>query len=136
MFLFWITSLECFVLIFLCSLPNFSALCHFKHMFAHVQTTCPSPTKTRINALKVKVEVAQSCVGSLSLLQGIFPTQGLNLGLPHCRWILYLMSHQGSPLYIYWCVSVNPKLLIYPSLPFPFGNYKFVLYVCGSLSVL
>ena len=28
-------------------------------------------------------------VGSLSLLQGIFPTQGLNPGLPHCRWVLY-----------------------------------------------
>ena len=28
-------------------------------------------------------------VGSLFLLQGIFPTQGLNPGLPHCRWILY-----------------------------------------------
>ena len=27
-------------------------------------------------------------VGSLSLLQGIFPTQGLSPGLPHCRWIL------------------------------------------------
>ena len=31
-------------------------------------------------------------VGSLSLLQGIFPTQGLNPGLPHCRWILYQLS--------------------------------------------
>ena len=30
---------------------------------------------------------------SLSLLQGIFPTQGLNLGLPHCRWILYQLSY-------------------------------------------
>ena len=28
-----------------------------------------------------------------SLLQGIFPTQGSNLGLPHCRWILYSLSH-------------------------------------------
>ena len=28
-------------------------------------------------------------VGSRSLLQGIFPTQGLNPGLPHCSWILY-----------------------------------------------
>ena len=37
-------------------------------------------------------------VGSLSLLQGIFPTQGSNLGLLHCRWILYQLSHQGSPL--------------------------------------
>ena len=35
-------------------------------------------------------------VGSHSLLQGIFLTQGLNLGLLHCRWILYHLSHQGS----------------------------------------
>ena len=31
-------------------------------------------------------------VGSLSLLQGILPTQGLNSGLPHCRLILYQLS--------------------------------------------
>ena len=37
-------------------------------------------------------------VGSLSLLQGIFSTQGSNPGLPHCRWILYQLSHQGSPV--------------------------------------
>ena len=37
-------------------------------------------------------------VGSLSLLQGISPTQGSNPGLPHCRWILYQLSHQGSPV--------------------------------------
>ena len=36
-------------------------------------------------------------VGSCSLLQRIFPTQGFNPGLPHCRWILYQLSHQGSP---------------------------------------
>jgi len=36
-------------------------------------------------------------MGSRSLLQGIFPTQGLNPGLPHCRQILYQLSHQGSP---------------------------------------
>ena len=34
-------------------------------------------------------------VGSLSLLQGIFPTQESNPGLPHCRWILYQLSYQG-----------------------------------------
>ena len=34
-------------------------------------------------------------VGSLSLLQGMFPTQGSNPGLPHCRRILYQLSHQG-----------------------------------------
>ena len=32
------------------------------------------------------------------LLQGIFPTQGLNSGLLHCWQILYHLSHQGSPL--------------------------------------
>ena len=36
-------------------------------------------------------------MGSLSLLQGIFPTQGSNPGLPHCKQILYQLSHQGSP---------------------------------------
>ena len=41
-------------------------------------------------------------VGYLSLLQGIFPTQGLNPGLPHCRWILYQLSHQGSPRILVW----------------------------------
>ena len=35
-------------------------------------------------------------VGSLFLLQGIIPTQGLNPGFPHCRQILYQMSHKGS----------------------------------------
>ena len=33
-------------------------------------------------------------VGYHSLLQGIFPTQGPNPGLPHCRWSLYCLSHQ------------------------------------------
>ena len=41
-------------------------------------------------------------VGSLSLLQGIFPTKGLNPGLPHCRRILYQLSHKGSPRILEW----------------------------------
>ena len=41
-------------------------------------------------------------VGSLSLLQGIFPTQGSNPGLPPCRWILYQLSHKGSPRILEW----------------------------------
>ena len=36
-------------------------------------------------------------VGCYALLQGIFPTQGSNPGLLHCRQILYCLSHQGSP---------------------------------------
>ena len=41
-------------------------------------------------------------VGSVSLLQGIFPTQGLNPGLPHCIWILYQLTHKGSPRILKW----------------------------------
>ena len=36
------------------------------------------------------------------LLQGIFPTQGSNPGLPHCRKILYCLSHQESPRILEW----------------------------------
>ena len=40
--------------------------------------------------------------GSLSLLQGIFPIQGSNPGLPHCRQILYQLSYKGSPRILEW----------------------------------
>ena len=41
-------------------------------------------------------------VGSRSLLQGMFPTQGSNPGLPHSRRILYQLSYQGSPRVLEW----------------------------------
>ena len=43
-------------------------------------------------------------VDGLSLLQGIFPTQWSNTGLPQCRRILYQLSHQGSPRILGWVV--------------------------------
>ena len=45
-------------------------------------------------------------VGSLSHLQGIFPTQGSYSGLPHCRQILYQLSHNVNikPTWDTWCV--------------------------------
>ena len=46
-------------------------------------------------------------VGSLSLLQGIFPTQGSNPGLLHCRQILYQLSHKGSPRYQKQAPNIN-----------------------------
>ena len=71
--------------------------------------------------MKVKVKIAQLCptlcnpmdsawnspgqnigVGNLSLLQGIFPTQGSNPSLPHCRQILYQLSHQRSLRKLNW----------------------------------
>ena len=39
----------------------------------------------------------------------IFPTQGLNPGLPHCRLILYHLSHQGSPRILEWVDFLNYK---------------------------
>ena len=41
-------------------------------------------------------------MGSLSLLQGIFPTQESNWGLLHHRWILYQLSHKGRPIILGW----------------------------------
>ena len=63
----------------------------------------------------VKVKVAQSCPtlcdpiqsmelsrlewGAIPFSRVIFPIQRLNPGLPHCKWILYQLSHQRSPEY-------------------------------------
>ena len=73
--------------------------------------------------MKVKVEVAQSCQtlcdpmdytvhgilqarilewAAVPSSRGIFPTQESNPGLPHCRWILYQLSHKGSPRILEW----------------------------------
>ena len=41
-------------------------------------------------------------VGSHSLLQGIFPIQGLNPCFLHCSWKLYQLSHKGSPRILEW----------------------------------
>ena len=43
-------------------------------------------------------------VGCSALLQGIFPTQGSNPGLLHCRWVLYWLRHQGNPRILKWVV--------------------------------
>ena len=51
----------------------------------------------------------QNGVGSYSLFQGILPTQRLNLGLLHCRQILYHLSHQGSPMT--FLLTVNIQLI-------------------------
>ena len=48
-------------------------------------------------------------VGSLSLLQGVFPTQGSNPGLPHYRRILYQLSHKGSPRILEWVANSTIK---------------------------
>ena len=57
-----------------------------------------------------------SGVGSPSLLQGIFPTQESNPGLPHCRQILYQLSHQGSPRILEWVAIAFPGDLPNPGI--------------------
>ena len=66
-------------------------------------------------------------VGSLSLLQGIFPIQEWNWGLLDCRWILYQLNCQGSPsltrgLLIIWCSQGTS-----------FGCHLFALFLCFLL---
>ena len=59
-------------------------------------------------------------VGCHTLLQGIFPSQGSNPGLPHCRPILCHRSHQGSPL----------PCLRYDNLLEQFTEFRKRLYFC------
>ena len=54
-----------------------------------------------------------------ALLQGIFLTQGPNLGLWHCRQILYCMNHQANPQYSVVSDSLWPQWLRHPRLPWP-----------------
>ena len=116
--------------------------------------------------MKVKVKVAQSCptlcdpmdparllcpwnspgqstgVGSHSLLQGIFPTQGLNPGLPHCRWILHPLSHWGSPNFMTSNVLYNSALkyiysrLLYLLLWLSLGHFKLNVLTLNSWYLL
>ena len=64
-------------------------------------------------------------VGSLSLLQGIFPSHGSNPGLLHCRWILYQLSHQRSPRILEWVAYP------YSSRSFQPGNQTGVSCIAG-----
>ena len=52
---------------------------------------CPTGSSVQGNS-----PVKNAGVGHHAYLQGIFPTQGLVPGLPHFKWTLYSLSHQGS----------------------------------------
>ena len=53
-------------------------------------------------------------LGCHALLQGIFPTQGSNPSLPHCRRILYRLSHQGSPRILGWVAYPFSRVSSHP----------------------
>ena len=70
------------------------------------------------------------------LLQGIFPTQGLNLGLLYCRWILYQVSHQCKCYVTIICKYVAAQA----NLNFLFRNFlkelkKIFFFVCSWLNL-
>ena len=82
------------------------------HGLKHTRLPCPSPSPRVCSNSTQRLECLpgpfllsglwnspgqNTGVGSLSFLQGIFPTQELNWGLLHKRWILYQPSYQGSP---------------------------------------
>ena len=71
-----------------------------------VAQSCPAlcdPMDCRPQApLSVKFPGKNIGEGSHAFLQGIFPTQGSNPGPPNCKWILYCLSHQGSPRILEW----------------------------------
>ena len=103
---------------------DFNTIQSWNFLYIHSYSTlCILSSVEPIKSLKeLKLNVALSCqtlcdpmdsspwacprqntgVCSRFLLQGIFPTQGSNQGLPHCRWILYQLSHQGSPRILGW----------------------------------
>ena len=67
-------------------------------------------------------------MGCHFLLQGIFPTQGSNPGLPHCRQLLYHLSHQGNPS-LYSChffliSSASSRSLLFLSSIVPIFAWK------------
>ena len=62
-----------------------------------------------------------------SLLQGSFPTQGLNPAFPHCRPILYCLSHQGSPL-SHWTTREVPGLALLICICFSPENRSCAIY--------
>ena len=74
-------------------------------------------------------------VGCHAFLQGIFPTQGSNLGLPHCRWILYHLSQQGSPDIWFTDIFLQSIAYLFLLLTVSFTEQKFLTFMTSTLSV-
>ena len=70
---------------------------HYATEKVKVTQPCPALCNPMDYTVHGILQAGRLGVGSLSLLQGIFLTQGSNPGLPHCRQTLYHLSYQGSP---------------------------------------
>ena len=104
-----------------CSLPSVSSGCGLGPcvLLSRVWLCDPMDCSPPGSSVHGDSPGQNSGVGCHALLQGIFPTQGLNPGLSHCRQILYHLNHQGSPWTLEWAAYPfskgssrpgNPKL--------------------------
>ena len=85
-------------MLFLSLQKTFKHLPKVKRIVAQSYLTLWDPWTTAHQASPVLELCTQKYWNGLSFpSHGIFPSQGSNLGLPHCRQILYHLSHQGSP---------------------------------------
>ena len=71
-------------------------------------------------------------VDSLSLLQWIFPTQGMNPGLLHCRWILYQLNQKGSPRILEWVAYPLARGSSWPRNPTEVSCFAGRFFTCLS----
>ena len=86
-------------------MPIFQVYSLFSYtLLKKVASSCPTLCYNRLHS-PWSSPGQKTGVGSLSLLQRIFQTRGLNRGLPYCRQILYQLSHKGSP------TLLKPRLL-------------------------
>ena len=96
--------------------------------FSHFTGSSSQKFIKDMNAPSMEFSRQEYWSGLPSLIQRIFPTQGLNLGFLHCRQILYHLSHQGSPIlslqiilialsmYLHYSsICIMPKLLTHLS---------------------
>ena len=89
-FLFFILQKGCYILCYLLKSGCVSRLVVSISLQLHVQQPAGFLCQWNFGA-------KNTGVGSRSILQGVILTQGSNLGLLHCRQIIYHLSHQGSP---------------------------------------
>ena len=107
--------------------------------FFMVQLSHPYMTTGKTKAVIRRTlvgKVMSTWVGSLSLLPGIIPTQGSNPSLPHCRWILYQLSHKESPRILEWVAypfsSKSSWLMNWTGVSFIAGRFHYWLSYKGS----
>ena len=96
-----------------CSSKSHAYLSYVLCRLCLVTESCP----TLCDPMDLVYGILQTRIVELvvSLLQGIFLTQGSNPGLPHCRWILYQLNHKESPRILEWVAYLLSRGTFQPS---------------------